>query len=118
MSIRRIVLMLLVSFVLLGCSSVGTKLELTEANGYYPKDSQTYLDSTPVMKQLLDLQNAITETLRVKDNKYVYDKKVIKKLVDAFDFSKVNKEVEFKYTNNSFFDVVIRNLDETVLGSK
>lgn len=75
------------AFVLVGCSNKGEKLALTLENGYYPKTSDVYIEASPAMREFLDMQNEITETLRVKDNRYIYIVgKVLRKLLRTLIF--------------------------------
>ena len=74
-------------FFLVGCSNKGEKLALTLENGYYPKTSDVYIEASPAMREFLDMQNEITETLRVKDNRYIYIVgKVLRKLLRTLIF--------------------------------
>ena len=87
MTLVKISCIVLMAFVLVGCSNKGEKLALTLENGYYPKTSDVYIEASPAMREFLDMQNEITETLRVKDNRYIYIVgKVLRKLLRTLIF--------------------------------
>ncbi len=115
MKLVKISCIVLMAFVLVGCSNKGEKLALTLENGYYPKTTDVYIEASPAMREFLDMQNEITETLRVKDNRYIYSRESIEKIIENFDFSKINLESEYEYTNEGFLEAILKSLDETVL---
>ena len=83
----------------------------TLENGYYPENSQVYINASPAMREMYDLQNRITDKLDINEGKYVYDYHVIKELIYSFDFTELNKELDNPLTKEGFLTLVISRLD-------
>lgn len=79
---------------------------------YYSETSDIYLNAPDPIKDLLDMQNKITLSLSRENVKYVYDLISIRKIVDEFDFSEVNQLLNQTWTNESFFEEVIKGISE------
>lgn len=45
----------------------------------------------------------------------IYSRESIEKIVENFDFSKINLESKYEYTKEGFLKAVLKSLDETVL---
>ena len=61
------------------------------------------------------MQDRITETLIIEDNKYIYDYDTIKEIVDVYDFDEFNQVAETNYTKESFLDIAIDSIENTDL---
>ena len=85
--------------------------EKTLENGYYPEDSEVYVNSSPAMQRMLDLQNKITDSLIINNGKYVYNYERIKTLIYNFDFTELNKEIDESLSPNRFLEMVVYQLE-------
>lgn len=61
------------------------------------------------------MQDRITETLIIEDNKYIYDYDTIKEIVDVYDFDEFNQVAGTNYTKESFLDIAIDSIENTDL---
>lgn len=104
---------LMVSFVVPVSAMEIVGVEKTLENGYYPEDSQIYLEATPAMQSMYDLQNDITDVLRIKNGEYSFNTSKIKQLIFSFDFTELNKEIDEQLTNEQFYEMVISQLENT-----
>lgn len=52
---------------------VSAETDRTLGNGYYPETSEVYINASPAMQEMYDLQNSITDSISKKDGKYVYN---------------------------------------------
>lgn len=65
-----------------------------------------------ILTGFMNMQNEITNSLSLKDGKYVYNEEVIKEIVNAYDFTEYNKKFNSSWTKQSFFDLAMKNIKE------
>lgn len=68
-----------------------------------------------VIEEMMNMQDQITETLRVEDNRYVYDYAKIKEIVFNYNFEDFNQIRGTNYTNESFLQLAIHSIENTDL---
>lgn len=86
--------------------------------GYYPENSEIYQSASEAMQSMYDLQNSITDTLGKANGKYVYDERIIKSLIYAYNFDAINVELNKKWTKESFYNEVILQVESTEVSSR
>lgn len=87
-------------------------------DGYYSKTSEQYLSATPAVRSMLEMQNRITDTLSKENGKYVYDYDLIKEIVYEFNFTDINKELNKEWSQETFFNEVITNIENTTFSTR
>ena len=80
-------------------------------------DARAYETKTDeqILAELQQMQDRITETLIIEDNKYIYDYDTIKEIVDVYDFDEFNQVAGTNYTKESFLDIAIDSIENTDL---
>ena len=63
-------------------------------------DARAYETKTDeqILAEMQQMQDRITETLIIEDNKYIYDYDTIKEIVDVYDFDEINQVAGTNYT--------------------
>lgn len=66
-------------------------------------DARAYETKTDeqILAEMQQMQDRITETLIIEDNKYIYDYDTIKEIVDVYDFDEFNQVAGTNYTKKS-----------------
>ena len=80
-------------------------------------DARAYETKTDeqILAEMQQMQDRITETLIIEDNKYIYDYDTIKEIVDIYDFDEFNQVAGTNYTKESFLDIAIDFIENTDL---
>lgn len=80
-------------------------------------DARVYETKTDeqILAEMQQMQDRITETLIIEDNKYIYDYDTIKEIVDVYDFDEFNQVAGTNYTKESFLDIAIDSIENTDL---
>lgn len=69
-----------------------------------------------IIGEMMYMQDQITETLIIENNRYIYNYDTIKEIVDNYNFEEFNQLFNTDYTNESFLNTainLIRNTDLT-----
>lgn len=80
-------------------------------------DARAYETKTDeqILAEMQQMQDRITETLIIEDNKYIYDYDTIKEIVDVYDFDEFNQVAGTNYTKESFLDIAMDSIENTDL---
>lgn len=80
-------------------------------------DARVYETKTDeqILAEMQQMQDRITETLIIEDNKYIYDYDTIKEIVDVYDFDEFNQVAGTNYTKESFLDIAMDSIENTDL---
>ena len=58
----------------------------------------------------MKMQDKITNTLSLKDGKYIYNEEKIREIVYEYDFNAYNKKYNTSWTKQSFFNSAMKNI--------
>ena len=109
--------------LLLSATMLSPIVSLAESNSSVEtseseQDSTNNVDVTLELEKFSDMQDDITSVLKVESGKYVYDANEVKAIVDEFDFDTLAEKTGIEFTNESFFEDAITNIENTTLKSQ
>lgn len=91
--------------ILLCCSS------MVSINAKEPLSSK--YEGEDAIETFMEMQDEITDSMTVSEGKYSYNYEIIKSIVYGFDFTNVNEKLGTDYTNESFLNLAINDIENT-----
>ena len=107
----------LVFMLCLSCSIAFTPINVSAAS-VNVKPYDTTIETNIVLNHedevelagFMKMQDKITNTLSLKDGKYIYNEEKIREIVYEYDFNVYNKKYNTSWTKQSFFNSAMKNI--------
>ena len=107
----------LVFMLCLSCSIAFTPINVSAAS-VNVKPYDTTIETNIVLNHedevelagFMKMQDKITNTLSLKDGKYIYNEEKIREIVYEYDFNAYNKKYNTSWTKQSFFNSAMKNI--------